>query len=286
MPISDWFSRREQNNSVSPSSKRPVPDGVWSKCDSCNHVVYQQQLVKNFNVCPHCQHHFPLSAAARIEMLSDEGTFVEMDADLATTDPLGFTALKTYEESIEQAKTKTGLTEAIVTGTGSLEQRALVLGVMDFGFVGGSMGSVVGEKVARAFEHAAKKKLPVVMVCASGGARMQEGMLSLMQMAKTSAAVSRFRQCGRPFISILSDPTSGGVTASFATLADIIIAEPGAFVGFAGPRVIEDTIRQKLPAGFQRAEFLLEHGMLDMVLPRELHRETLTRLLDYLGGGA
>ncbi|RJQ52451.1 MAG: acetyl-CoA carboxylase carboxyltransferase subunit beta [Actinobacteria bacterium] len=284
MPISDWFSRREQHNSVAPSSKRPVPDGVWAKCSSCNKVLYQRQVAKNFKVCPHCQHHFEMSAPERLEMLVDEGTFVEMDAAISTADPLQFVALKTYGESIEQAREKTGLTEAIVTGTGTLGQRPVVVGVMDFRFIGGSMGSGVGEKVARAFEHAAKKRLPVVMVCASGGARMQEGMLSLMQMAKTSAAVARFRESRRPFISILSDPTSGGVTASFATLADVIIAEPGAFVGFTGPRVIEDTIRQKLPQGFQRAEFLLEHGMVDMVLPRELHRETLTRLLDYLGG--
>ncbi len=285
MPISDWFSRREQKNSVAPSAKRPVPDGVWSKCVSCNKVVYQQQLIKNLRVCPHCRHHFELPPSERLAMLVDEGTFVEMDSDLCSADPLGFVALKTYGESIEQAKEKTGLNEAAVAGTAAVDQRPIVIGVMDFRFIGGSMGSVVGEKVTRAFEYATKKRAPVVIVCASGGARMQEGMLSLMQMAKTAGAVSRFRQCGKPYISILSDPTSGGVTASFATLADVIIAEPGAFIGFAGPRVIEDTIKQKLPGGFQRAEFLLEHGMVDIVQPRELHRETLAKLLDYLGGG-
>jgi len=189
-------------------------------------------------------------------------------------------------ESLEQAEARSGAREAIVTGTATLGGRPLVLGAMDFRFVGGSMGSVVGEKVARAFDEAAQRRLPVLMVASSGGARMQEGMLALMQMAKTSAAVGRFKKAGPPFISILADPTSGGVTASFPTLADVIIAEPGAFVGFTGPRVIEDTIKQKLPPGFQRAEFVLEHGMVDMVLPRELHLEIIARLLDYLAVGA
>lgn len=287
MPISDWFSRRERYTPVTePASKRPVPDGIWSKCASCNQVIYQKQMLKNFKVCPHCQHHFQMSAAERIDMLADEGSFNEIDPDLTAVDPLGFAALKTYEESIEQARAKTGMPEAIITGTATLDGHDVVLGAMDFRFIGGSMGSVVGEKVARAFELATQDRLPVLMVASSGGARMQEGMLSLMQMAKTAAAVGRFRLSGPPFISILADPTSGGVTASFPTLADIIIAEPGAFVGFTGPRVIEDTIRQKLPAGFQRAEFLLEHGMIDMVLPRELQRETLVKLLEYLSGGA
>lgn len=286
MPISEWFSHRERYTRVAePSAKRPVPDGIWSKCASCGEVIYQKQMQRNFKVCPHCQHHFEMSAAERIAMLADEDSFREMDANLATSNPLAFAALKTYEESVEQARAKSGTDEAIMTGTARIDGRALVIGVMDFRFIGGSMGSVVGEKVARAFEHATGNRLPVLLVCASGGARMQEGMLSLMQMAKTAAAVGRFKQAGPPFISLLTDPTTGGVTASFATLADIIIAEPGALIGFAGPRVIEDTINQKLPSGFQRTDFLLEHGMIDMVLPRELHRETLVRLLDYLGGG-
>lgn len=287
MPISEWFSRRERYTRVAePSAKRPVPDGIWSKCANCNEVIYQRQMARNFKVCPHCRHHFEMPARERIEMLTDEGSFTELDRDLQTVNPLGFAALKTYEQSVEQAKLRSGLEEAIVTGTGTLDGRALLLGVMDFRFIGGSMGSVVGEKVARAFEHATQNRLPVLIVASSGGARMQEGMLSLMQMAKTAAAVGRFKKAGPPFISLLADPTTGGVTASFATLADIIIAEPNALIGFTGPRVIEDTIRQKLPPGFQRAEFLLEHGMVDIVLPRELHRETLAKLLDYLSGGA
>ncbi len=287
MPISDWFSRRERYTRVAePSAKRPVPDGIWSKCASCNQVIYQKQMARNFKVCPHCQHHFEMSALERIDMLADDGSFVELDAGLEAADPLRFRALKTYTESLEQAKARSGAREAIVTGTAMLGGRPIMLGAMDFRFVGGSMGSVVGEKVARAFDEAGQRRLPVLMVASSGGARMQEGMLALMQMAKTSAAVGRFKKAGPPFISILADPTSGGVTASFPTLADIIIAEPGAFVGFTGPRVIEDTIKQKLPPGFQRAEFVLEHGMVDMVLPRELHLEIIARLLDYLSGGA
>lgn len=287
MPITDWFSRRQRYTRVAePSAKRPVPDGIWSKCASCGEVVYQKQIQRNFKVCPHCQHHFEMSAVERIAMFADEGSFDEFDADLTTVNPLGFAALKTYEESVEKAKGNADVAEAIMTGTATFDGRALVIGAMDFRFIGGSMGSVVGEKVARAFEHATQNRLPVLMIASSGGARMQEGMLSLMQMAKTSAAVGRFKKAGPVFIAVLANPSTGGVLASFPALADIIIAEPKAHVGFTGPRVIEDTIKQKLPAGFQTAEFFLEHGMVDMVLPRELHRETLARLLDYMSGGS
>jgi len=241
-------------------------------------------MERSVNVCPTCSHHYPLTPAERLGYLTDPDSFVEFDRDLSPNDPLGFVAAKSYRQSIDAAREKTAAEEAAVCGRASIDGIPVAIGIMDFRFIGGSMGSVVGEKVARLFERALADRLAVLMVCASGGARMHEGMLSLMQMAKTSAAVGRFRDSGKPYIALLTDPTTGGVTASFATLADVIIGEPGALIGFTGQRVIEQTIRQKLPKGFQSAEFMLEHGLIDMVVPRLDQPKVLTDLLDMLAG--
>jgi len=285
MPIADWFKARESRRYTptgDASARAELPDGVWVKCESCKHIIYEGELVANGRVCRHCGHHFALSAPERIESLVDEGSFVEMDAGLAPEDPLEFSAAKPYTASLDKAREQSGLPEAIVTGRAAIGGRKVVIGAMDFRFVGASMGSVVGEKVARAFEAALAERSPVVFVISSGGARMQEGMLSLMQMAKTSAAAGRLADANVPYVSVLADPTYGGVTASFPVLADVIVAEPGARIGFTGPRIIEQTIRQKLPKGFQTAEFMLEHGMIDAVVPRGELRDTLALLLEYL----
>ncbi len=286
MPIADWFKARESRNYTSTTdaaARADMPDGVWVKCDSCKHIIYEGELVANGRVCRHCGHHFALSAPERIASLVDENSFVEMDAGLTPGDPLSFSAAKPYSASLDKAREQSGLPEAIVTGRAMIGGRAIVIGAMDFRFVGASMGSVVGEKVARAFEAALADRTPIVFVISSGGARMQEGMLSLMQMAKTSAAAARLSGADLPYISVLADPTYGGVTASFPVLADVILAEPGARIGFTGPRIIEQTIRQKLPKGFQTSEFMLEHGMIDAVVPRTELRDTLALLLAYLG---
>jgi len=291
MPISDWFSAREDKrytkvNEAPLSSSADVPDGVWVKCDGCGKIVYEGELAENFRVCPACGYHFTLTAWQRIELLVDDGSFVEIDAELVPCDPLEWVAIKTYQDQLVVAADKSGLVEGIVTGHGTLEGHPLVLGAMDFRFIGASMGSVVGEKIARAFEYATANRLPIVLVTASGGARMQEGMLSLMQMAKTSAACRRHSEAGLPFVSVLANPTYGGVTASFAVLGDVLLAEPGALVGFTGARVIEQTLRLKLPKGFQTAEFMEEHGMIDEVVPRGELRASIALLLDYLAPGA
>jgi acetyl-CoA carboxylase carboxyl transferase subunit beta len=288
MPISDWFSARETKRYTKVADKptlpsADVPDGVWIKCDSCSKIIYEGELAENLRVCPACGYHFSLTAEQRIEMLTDEGSFTEIDADLVPCDPLEWRALKAYEDQVAIANEKSGLTEAIVTGRAAIEAKPLVIGAMDFRFIGASMGSVVGEKITRAFETATAEKLPIVLVTASGGARMQEGMLSLMQMAKTSAAAHRHAEAGLPFISVLANPTYGGVTASFAVLGDVLLAEPGALIGFTGGRVIEQTLRVKLPKGFQTAEFMVEHGMIDEVVPRGELRDHLALLLDYIG---
>jgi acetyl-CoA carboxylase carboxyl transferase subunit beta len=293
MPLSDWFTARE-NRRYTRMSEEPVTpasdvaDGVWVKCDGCSRALYEGEIDQELRLCKYCGHHFPLTAPERIALLTDEGSFAEIDADLGPCDPLGFMGAKSYEESLEGARAKSDLPEAVVTGRASIAGRPVVIGAMDFRFIGASMGSVVGEKVARAFELATADKLPILLVIASGGARMQEGMLSLMQMAKTSAAARRHLDAGLPYISVLTNPTYGGVTASFPVLADVILAEPGAAVGFTGPRVIEQTIRQKLPKGFQTSEFLLEHGMVDEVVPRAELRDRIELLLSYLvpRGGA
>ncbi len=288
MPISDWFKAREQRRYTAPTttvSVADVPDGVWVRCEGCKRTLYMGDLERSEMVCPSCGKHHDITAPERLALLIDEGTFAEMDADLSSGDPLDFTSGKAYADQVVAAQERTGLPEAIVTGTASIGGHRVVIGVMDFRFIGASMGSAVGEKIARAFEMAATLRHPLVMVTASGGARMQEGMLSLMQMAKTSAAAARLAEMRVPYVAVLTNPTMGGVTASFATLADVIIAEPGALIGFAGPRLVEQTIRKSLPKGFQTAEALLEHGMIDMVVDRRELASTLALVLGYLQPG-
>lgn len=256
--------------------KRDIPEGLWVKCTRCNEILYNKELDKNFKVCQKCNFHFRLNAKERIRMTLDEDSFVEFDNELTTVNPLNF---PNYPEKMAAAQEASGLREAVVTGQGTIEGIPAVIGIMDSHFIMGSMGSVVGEKIARAIEQAVEKKLPVIIFSTSGGARMQEGILSLMQMAKTSAALAKLDEAGLLFISVITDPTTGGVTASFASLGDIIIAEPGALVGFTGPRVIEQTIRQKLPEGFQKAEFMRQHGMVDMIVSRPQLKETLANIL-------
>jgi acetyl-CoA carboxylase carboxyl transferase subunit beta len=283
LSIADWFKAREERRYTTVSAnKTDMPEGVWSKCAACRHIVYQGELAEALMVCPHCGQHFELPARDRLDSLVDEGSFTETDAGLTAADPLSFDSGRSYIEQVAKAKERTGLEEAVVTGTATIAGNPVVVGAMDFRYIGASMGSVVGEKVARAFERALEERKPLVLVCASGGARMQEGMLSLMQMAKTSAAAARLAEARVPFISVLSNPTMGGVTASFAVLADVILAEPGARVGFSGPLVIEQTIGQKLPKGFQTSEFMLEHGMVDEVVPRAELAERIALLIEYL----
>jgi acetyl-CoA carboxylase carboxyl transferase subunit beta len=284
MSITDWFSQSRSNQPdfiQAPAEKRSVPDGVWSKCAECNQIIYQKELERCLMVCPKCNHHYKLTANQRIEHLFDEGTFKQIATGLTSKDPLKFDGIKPYKKTYEKAVSSTGLDEAIVVGTAALFGKKLVAGVMDFRFIGGSMGSVVGEKVVRAAEHCIEKRLPLVITTASGGARMQEGFFSLMQMAKTSGAIAKLLDSGLPFIIVLTNPTMGGVMASFASLADIIIAEPGALIGFTGPRVIQETIGERLPKGFQTAEFMLEYGLIDMVVHRGDLRNTLGELLSF-----
>jgi acetyl-CoA carboxylase carboxyl transferase subunit beta len=263
--------------------KKDIPEGLWTKCESCSEVIFNKNLEENLNVCPKCGYHFALIASARIDLLVDKDTFTEYDKDMVSVDPLGFKGPKTYKDKLLADQASTGLKDAVITGEGEINGKKTVVVVTDSRFIMGSMGSVVGEKITRATETATRNKLPLVIVSGSGGgARMYEGMLSLMQMAKTSAALKYYHQAGLPFISILTDPTMGGVMASFAGLGDVIIAEPKALIGFAGPRVIEQTIRQKLPPGFQRSEFLLEHGLIDMIVHRKNLKDTLSKLIDYL----
>lgn len=268
---------------VKVARKREIPSGLWTKCEDCSEIIYNKALEENLKVCPKCQYHFSLSAPERIQMLMDEGTFKELDSDLRPSDPLGFKGPKTYKEKLQLDQSATGLPEAAVTGEGKLSGRRVMFGVTDSRFIMGSMGSVVGEKIARAVERAIRAKLPFIIVSGSGGgARMYEGMYSLMQMAKTSAALARMHEARFPFLSILTDPTMAGVMASYASLGDLVLAEPRALIGFTGPRVIEQTIRQRLPEGFQRSEFLLEHGMIDMIVHRKQMKTTLAELLEYL----
>lgn len=259
--------------------KKGVPEGIWSKCAACNQIIYQKEFLDAHKVCPNCKFHYQLHAHERINSLIDAGTFQEMDAGLLPSDPLRFSGNKTYAESIEQSAQSANLSEAVVTGKGELAGQPVVIAVLAFQFIGGSMGSVVGEKITRAIEEAIKTNTPFIAVVASGGARMQEGIFSLMQMAKTSAAVACLAEKRLPYVSILTHPTTGGVLASFACLADLIIAEPGSYIGFTGTRVIEQTIRQKLPDGFQTAEFMMEHGMVDMVMDRTKIKDTVATYL-------
>lgn len=258
------------------------PPDLWTKCPSCEEMLFNKQLDKVLRVCPSCGHHFRLSAEARLALLLDQGTFVERDAGLQSVDPLGFVDQKTYPDRVAAAQLATGMRDAAVWGTGTLDGRPVVITVMDFGFMGGSMGAVVGEKVTRAAEHALTERMPLIVVSASGGARMQEGTLALMQLAKSVAALERLRLADVPFISVLSDPTTGGVFASFAVLGDVNVAEPNALIGFAGARVSAGTIAQELPPGFQRSEFLFSHGFLDRVVHRSELRGEVATLLHYL----
>lgn len=259
--------------------KKDMPEGLWTKCPSCGESLYEQALAKNFRVCLHCGHHFTLNSAERITSLVDEGSFEEMDARLDSVDALGF---KDYVNKVKVYQQKTGLTEAVVTGRATMEGIPVVLAIMDFRFLGASMGSVVGEKITRAIEAATAARCAVIIFSASGGARMHEGILSLMQMAKTCGALARHGEAKLPYVSVLTHPTTGGVTASFATVGDLILAEPKCMIGFAGPRVVKETTHSDLPPGFQTAEFMLDHGLVDMIVPRDKMRETLVRLLTYV----
>jgi acetyl-CoA carboxylase carboxyl transferase subunit beta len=273
-----WFKKTRE---VKAEKKVKIPEGLWVKCDSCKEIIYKKEIEKNLQVCPKCNYHFRISASERINLIADEGSFVEIDAELSTTDPLNFKDTLPYKDRLKENKKKTGLKEAAIYGDATIKQRHVVLAIMDFSFMGGSMGSAVGEKISRAAERALDEKIPLVVVSSSGGARMQEGMFSLMQMAKVSAAISKLKEAGVLYIAILADPTFGGVTASFAMLGDIIIAEPKSLIGFAGPRVIEQTIKQQLPENFQRAEFLLEHGMIDVVVERKELKNTVYKLIEH-----
>jgi acetyl-CoA carboxylase carboxyl transferase subunit beta len=276
-----WF--KKQKGAAPPLSPRAKSvEGMWLKCNHCREIVYRKEVDRNNKVCPKCEYHFPISVSERIALLTDLGTFKEWDTDVEPSDPLQFTDSQSYRDRLKSQQEKTGRKDALVIGEGSINGRRTVLAVFDFGFMGGSMGSVVGEKFCRAAEKAQAGKLPLVLVTTSGGARMQEGILSLMQMARTSAAVAKLGEARLPFVCILADPTFGGVTASIAMLGDVIIAEPKALIGFAGPRVIEQTIKQQLPDEFQRAEFLRDHGMVDMIVERKHLKEALSTLLGHL----
>ncbi len=268
---------------VKVSKKKNIPEGLWTKCDECGEIIYNKKLEEYLKVCPKCNYHFRLCAYSRVNALLDQNSFVEFDKNMTSKDPLGFKGTKKYKDKLESDRKATGLKEAVVAGEGKIEGKKLILAVTDSRFIMGSMGSVVGEKITRAIEKATQSKSPVVICSGSGGgARMYEGMFSLMQMAKTSAAVSRHNKAGLLFISILTNPTMAGVMASFASLGDVIIAEPRALIGFTGPRVIEQTIRQKLPPGFQLSEFMLEHGLVDMVVHRKDLRNTISKIMGYL----
>ena len=279
-----WFRRdKPKIEEVADDDERRVrTEGIFVKCPECENPLYKRELEDSQQVCTHCNYHFRYSARDRLENLFDDGKYEELDAEITSGDPLEFVDTKPYKDRIEQAKEVSGLPEAIISGTGKVGGHLVYAGAMDMSFIGGSMGSAVGEKITRLIERALEKNGAVIIFSASGGARMQEGTLSLMQMAKISAALNRLHEARRPFISVLTDPTTGGVTASFAMLGDVILAEPKALIGFAGPRVIEQTIRQKLPKGFQRSEFLLEHGMVDMVVDRRNMTEMIRRMLDFM----
>jgi acetyl-CoA carboxylase carboxyl transferase subunit beta len=276
-----WFKR--QSGELDTSGEKKIrTEGLWVKCESCRQIIWKKDIEDNLNVCPKCDKHFRIDARTRLAQLLDESHYEMFDSNLRSTDPLKFVDLKAYAARLQQAQADTGLNDAIINARGRLNGRSVIVSAMEYAFIGGSMGSVVGEVITRAIEHALDTRTPVIIVSASGGARMMEGVISLMQLAKISAALGRLDDAKVPYISVLSDPTTGGVTASFAMLGDLNIAEPGALIGFAGPRVIEQTIRQKLPQGFQRSEFLLEHGMLDAVVPRKELKAYISRALDFM----
>ncbi len=264
------------------SRKREIPQGLWTKCPSCEEMIFDRELEENLKVCPHCAHHFPTTAWARIESITETGSFQEHDGQMTSVDTLEFTGTAAYAEKLEKHREKTGLKDAVITGVGHLGTHQVALGVMDFNFLGGSMGSVVGEKITRIIETATQSRLPAVIISSSGGARMYEGMFSLMQLAKTSAAIAYHGRQGLPYLSILTHPTTAGVMASYASLGDLIISEPKAMIGFAGPRVIKDTTQSELPEGFQTAEFLMERGLIDSIISRTELKARITEYLDYL----
>ena len=278
-----WFKKGEEEKEERGKREELKPsDQLWVKCNSCNEIIYRKVIERNFQVCPKCNYHFQIPARRRIESIADPGTFVEYDTDLVSADPLEFKDSKRYPLRVKESQEKTGQKDAIICGEVRIKGQPAMVGIFEFNFMGGSLGSVVGEKITRLIERAIERKIGVVIFCASGGARMQEGILSLMQMAKTSAALAKLHEARIPYISVLTDPTTGGVSASIAMLGDVIIAEPKAMIGFAGPRVIRDTIRAELPEGFQRAEYLLEHGMVDLIVERKDLPQTLASLLGML----
>lgn len=278
-----WFRKKDQRIESVPAEERRVKtEGVFEKCPKCDAALYKPELEESLNVCPHCAHHFRIGARQRLAILLDEGKYEELDAEVVSNDPLDFVDTMPYKERLEKARRKTGLPEAVINGRGTLHGYKVLMSAMDFSFLGGSMGVAVGEKITRVIERAIRERSAVIIVSQSGGARMQEGTLSLMQMAKISSALAILAEVRLPYISVLTDPTTGGVTASFAMLGDVNIAEPKALIGFAGPRVIEQTIRQKLPKGFQTSEFLLEHGMLDAVVDRREMRDFIKRVLGFM----
>jgi acetyl-CoA carboxylase carboxyl transferase subunit beta len=276
-----WF-KRESGELDNSGEKTVRTEGLWVKCEGCRQIIWKKDLAENMNVCPKCDKHFRIDARTRLALLLDDNQYETFDGDIGSTDPLKFVDLKPYSSRLKQAQEDTGLKDAIINAHGKLMGRPVVASVMEYAFIGGSMGAVVGEAITRAVERAAKTRTPLIIVSASGGARMMEGVISLMQLAKISAALALLDKVKVPYISLLTDPTTGGVTASFAMLGDLNIAEPGALIGFAGPRVIEQTIRQKLPAGFQRSEFLLGHGMLDAVVPRKELKPYIARALEFM----
>jgi acetyl-CoA carboxylase carboxyl transferase subunit beta len=275
-----WF-RRSKENIVS-EGKKETPDGLWTKCGGCGEIIHRRQLEQNLFTCAKCSFHFRIGSKEYFDLLLDDGSFSEMDKKLQSTDPLGFVDTKKYADRLKETTKKTGLYDAVRTGTGKINKQPVVVACMDFAFIGGSMGSVVGEKIARAIDKAMKTRHPLIIVSSSGGARMMEAALSLMQLAKTSAKLAQLSDAGTPYISIMTDPTTGGVTASYAMLGDVNIAEPGALIGFAGPRVIKQTIGKDLPKGFQRSEFLLEKGFIDMVVHRKEMKDTVSKMLALL----
>ena len=276
-----WF-RRSKENISSDSQKKDTPEGLWTKCESCGEIVHKKVLTQNLWVCAKCSYHFRIGSKEYFSIVLDEGSFKEMDRKMTSKDPLNFVDTKQYKDRIKDTIKKSGLNDAVRCGTGKIKKREVVIACMDFAFVGGSMGSVVGEKISRAIDRAWKSKTPLIIISSSGGARMMEAAYSLMQMAKTSAKLARLASAGIPYISVMTDPTSGGVTASFAMLGDFHIAEPGAFIGFAGPRVIKQTIGKDLPAGFQKAEFVQDRGFLDLIVHRKDMKETLSKLLEMI----
>ena len=276
-----WF-RRQSGELDATGEKKVRTEGLWVKCENCRQVIWKKDLEENQNVCPKCGKHFRIDARTRLALLFDDGEYETFSDNLASTDPLRFTDLKSYADRLKKAQEETGLSDAVINARGKLNGRSVIISAMEYGFIGGSMGAVVGEVITRAIEHALESKQPIIIISASGGARMMEGVISLMQLAKISAALAKLDEARVPYISVLTDPTTGGVTASFAMLGDLNIAEPGALIGFAGPRVIEQTIRQKLPPGFQRSEFLLEHGMLDAVVHRKEMKAYIARALEFM----